>query len=127
MSSAAEDARVFASVLRATAANIGPEVEKSIFKGSMNIKKQLVQEMGRSKHFGQIARSITFDIKQNADRIVSEIGPESGRGNPGALANIAYFGTSRGGGTVRDPVGALDAELPALEKYLADIVVKGLE
>lgn len=122
------DSHEWAVRLRQTAADIGPEVEKSIFKGSMNIKRQLQQEMGRSTHFGGLARSITFDIESNGDSILSEIGPESGRGNPGALANIAYFGASRGGGgRVPDPEGALDAELPALEKFLADIVVKGLE
>ena len=58
--------------------------------------------------------------------VSAEIGPK--KGSPGSLANIAYFGASRGGGgQVPDPEGALLAELPVLEKYLAEILAEGLK
>ena len=87
-------------------------------KGALNIKNQLVSEMSGSRHFGSVARGITYDIK--GDGFEAEIGPEKGR--PGSLANIAYFGGSNGGGgTVPDPQGAGEAELPNFEKALAEV------
>ena len=128
MGSGSEGGREFAAALRATAKNVVPEVEKTMFKASMNIKKQMQADIRKSRHFGQLARAVTFDIEATASGVSSEIGPESGRGKPGALLNIGYFGAARGGGgTIADPQGALDDELPALEKYLAEVIVEGLE
>lgn len=128
MGSSSEGAREFANDLRATSSNIVPEIEATVFKGSMNLKRQLQADIKKSTHFGQVARAVTFDIETTASGVTSEIGPESGRGRPGALMNIAYFGGARGGGgTVRDPEEALLEELPVLEKFLAEIVAKGLE
>ena len=45
------------------------------------------------------------------------IGPE--KGAPGSLANVAYFGTSRGGGTVADPEDALQEEADAFVEHFA--------
>jgi hypothetical protein len=86
----------------------------------MDIKRELVEDMRGSGHFHGIARDIDFDILDAG--LTAEIGPRSGRGQPGALANIAYFGTARGGGTVRDPMMVLDQEYPAIEEKLADIM-----
>ena len=103
------------------AARIAPETRSSIVKGSTNIKNQMIREMRGSRHFKGFAQ-ISFDMTEGTGFVESEIGPHSGPGNPGAGANIAYFGTSRGGGTVPDPRGALDAERPALEKYMGDLL-----
>lgn len=128
MGSGVEGAREFASLLRASAKDITPEVEATVFKASMNIKKKMQADVSKSEHFGQLARSITYDIETTPSGVTSEIGPESGRGKPGALLNIGYFGGARGGGgTIPDPQGALEAELPALEKYLAEAAVKGFQ
>jgi hypothetical protein len=95
-----------------------PVVEKA----AMNVKKQLLAEMRASKHFKGFAR-ISYDISSfqgfGGGEIVAEIGPD--KDGPGAGANIAYFGTYKGGGTVPDPRGALEAEYPNLEKHLADL------
>lgn len=94
-------------------------------KGALNIKNQLVSEMRSSRHFKGVARGISYDIHggQMFGRgvIEAEIGPT--KGSPGSLANIAYFGSSRGGGgTVPDPQGALDAETPRFEQALGDLI-----
>jgi len=114
-------------------------------KGALQIKEQMRKEMSASKHFGQIAPTIGFDIHGGdmfgVGVIEAEIGPDKsmsvgkasqdrfgniGPATPGHLAGIAYFGGSRGGGTVPDPVGALNAEAPrfeaALLKILGDIL-----
>jgi hypothetical protein len=120
--------RALAADLRQAPANVQRGVGPVIFKGAMNIKTQLVEEMSASQHFKGAASSIDFDIRHRGafSAIEAEIGPRSGPGEPGALANIAYFGTSRGGGTVPDPQKALDAEAPRVEKALADLLEAAL-
>lgn len=103
---------------------IGPHVVGVIEKAALNIKKQLQAEARKSRHFRQIGSAISYDIKvrgaSSGAEVEAEIGPE--KGSPGSLANIAYFGTSRGGGTVPDPRGALDAEAPNVERFLGELL-----
>lgn len=116
----ADDLRRFAADLRSGGALAGVRARPVIFKAAMNIKRQLGDDMRSSGHFKGVARDIDFDILDAG--LAAEIGPRSGRGQAGALANIAYFGSSRGGGTVRDPQFALEREAPVLEEKLADIM-----
>lgn len=116
---AAELARL-ARDLRRAGTQIGPTVQAVVSKGALNIKRQMVAEMSASQHFRGAARGISYDLKTSGRAVEALIGPRSGRGQPGALANIAYFGTSRGGGTVPDPRGAMNAEEPRLMDALTN-------
>lgn len=93
-----------------------PDVAASLKRGANNIKTDLVEQMRASKHFKGFAPGISYDM---VDDFEAEIGPT--KGGPGAGANIAYFGTSRGGGTVEDPEEALERELPTFEEHMLDI------
>lgn len=95
-------------------------VRPVVSKGALNIKRQLQNEMGGSAHFGQIKSAISYDIKVDGSGVEAEIGPR--KGAPGSLANIAYFGGSRGGGTVPDPSGALNAEASKFETALGALM-----
>lgn len=87
-------------------------------RGAQNIKNQLQSEARNSRHF-RLERDISYDIED--DGFAAEIGPE--KGGVGALANIAYFGGANGGGgTVPDPRGALEAEVPRFIDQLSQIV-----
>lgn len=105
----------------ANAANIPPAaVQAVVAKGAQNIKRQLQAEADGSRHF-RISRHISYDVKARLGGAEAEVGPEKvGAGN---LANIAYFGTSRGGGaSLPDPAGALNDEIPGFEAALAALV-----
>jgi hypothetical protein len=125
-----DELREFAKDLRAAGSGIASKVLPVVHKGANNIKRQHRREMRASTHFKGVAQSIDYSMKYGtgsrasggAGAIEAEIGPRSGPGSAGALANIAYFGSSRGGGTVPDPKGALEAEAPRFEKALADVV-----
>lgn len=105
-------------------ARAGSEAERRaepvIERGALNIKNQLREEMAGSHWFKGVASAMSYD----RDGLEAEIGPE--RGAPGSLANIAYFGSSRGGGTVPDPIHALEAEAPNVERWLAEIAEDSL-
>lgn len=114
--------------LTAAGSRIASEVRPVVHKGAGAIKDQLRREMAESTFFHGIADAIDYSMRSGMDAgvgaIEAEIGPRSGPGQEGALANIAYFGTSRGGGTVPDPQHALEAEAPNVERALADVVEK---
>lgn len=103
-------------------------VRAVISKGALNIKKQQQAEMRRSRYFAMVAPTISYDIREvsafGGGVVEAEIGPV--KGGAGSLANIAYFGTSRGGGNVPDPEGALLAEVPRTEKALFDLMVAAI-
>ena len=120
------DLTVFGDDLKRAAKRADAEIKPIIKRGAMNIKKQLRKEMFASDHFKGAGSAIAFDLFAGPGGIWAEIGPSSEGGSPGNLANIAYFGTSRGGGTVPDPKGALEAEAPNVEKYLTDLIEKAL-
>ena len=112
-----------AADLDRSAAEIAVSVRQIVAKGAVNVKKQMREEMQASQHFKPAAHRITYDLKtEGTDTVVAEIGPTHGTEDPGSLANLAYFGTSKGGGTVPDPVGALEAEGGRMTSYLEKLV-----
>lgn len=118
------EVRAFAQQLERAAADALPEIRAVVQRGALAIKTQMQREMSESRHFRQVGRAVSYDTTMDAGGVEAEIGPR--RGRPGSLANIAYFGTSRGGGTVADPQGALDAEAPNVERHILDVLGKAL-
>lgn len=100
------------------------QVPGVVKKGATNIKKSMQSDFRGSRHFGQIARSINFDVSADADGFEAEIGPDKSIPKAGgALAVIAYWGGANGGGgTVRDPAHALEDEGDNFEKALSDLL-----
>jgi hypothetical protein len=123
-----DELRAFSKDLTAAGSGIASKVLPVVHKGAGKIKRQLRSEMQASRSFKGITRAIDYSMKYGtgsrgaggAGAIEAEIGPRTG--SPGSLANIAYFGGSRGGGTVPDPKGALEAEVPHFEKALGDVL-----
>lgn len=118
---------VDSSELRKLAADFGkasadvlPKVDQVVKRGAQNIKDEMVADAQGSTHFKGMAGSISYDTKYGAGSVGYEIGPDKGR-RGGALGNIAYFGTSRGGGTL-NLEGPLANESPRLEKALGDLL-----
>lgn len=121
------DLERLASDLSASPERVMREVRQSVSKGSLNIKKQLIAEASGSSSFGQLARSIGYDLAVTGNSVEAEIGPQKSRdGSAGLL--MAYWGQSRGGGgSLPDPLGALEAEGPNLINALqnvADVILE---
>ena len=114
----ASELREFSTELGKVPGKVVTGVRPAVVKAGVNMKKQLREEMDKSKHF-RASRSINFDVSDGG--LAVEVGPSKGK--PGSIANIAYFGgVNGGGGTVPDPRGALEAEAPRFEKALTDLV-----
>ena len=120
--SGADELRAFAADLGKIASKALPETDAVLKKGAQNIKDDLVSEARGSTHFKGMAGSVSYDSMYGIGHAKYEIGPDKGR-RGGALGNIAYFGTSRGGGTL-DLEGPLARESPNLERELDKLVDK---
>ena len=90
----------------------------AVSRGALNIKRAMQQDLEQSGNAGirHVARSISYDLNDGDNTVEAEIGPDK---PSGALANIAYFGTSRGGG---HPIEPLQEEAEAFQKAISEIV-----
>jgi hypothetical protein len=115
-----DEVRALAIDLGRIADQAVPKVRPIVRKGAVNIKNELRTNLGRSRSFKGVTPAVSFDTRESPSGIEAEIGPRKGK--PGSLANVAFFGTSRGGGTVPDPQEALDAEEPRFLKALGGLI-----
>jgi hypothetical protein len=106
--------RSFEADLRRAPAAVTRAVPPIVSRGALNVKNRIRDDLAGSRHFKGISRSVNYDLLDAGT--AAEIGPDKALG--GALGNVAFFGTSRGGGTVPDPRLALEAEIPNLELWL---------
>lgn len=126
------------SELRALAADMSAipdrmqrHVVPVVERGANNIKREITRNFEDSTHFKRpIAHTVHYKLRQGAAgdgraAVEAEIGPMSrseGSSDGSALAHFAIHGSPRGGGgTVADPVVALDNEAPNFEKYLTEL------
>lgn len=74
------------------------DVDAVLKKGVQNIKTEMQADASASEHFKGMAGSITYESYYLPGRARYVVGPDKSR-RGGALGNIYYFGTSRGGGS----------------------------
>ncbi|MGO1835310.1 MAG: hypothetical protein ACTIOA_07315 [Brachybacterium tyrofermentans] len=109
--------------LQAFTPKVAKGIPQVVKKGALNIKKTMQSDFRGSRHFGHIARTISFDVTASSGDVEAEIGPDKSRGGGAKLAHIAYWGGSRGGGaSVRDPAHALEAEGDNFENALVKLL-----
>jgi hypothetical protein len=90
-------------------------VAAAVKKGAQNIKEAIADDLKESSNRAIREIPIHYDMKSDGVLIEADIGPESG--GAGDLANIAFFGTSRGGGT-HEFYGHGEDELDATAEYV---------
>jgi hypothetical protein len=108
--------RALANDLGKIAGHAVKDVDGVLKKGAQNVKTEMVTDATASEHFKGMAGAISYDSRYSIGTPRYEVGPDKDRGG-GALGNIAYFGTSRGGGTL-DIEKPLRTEEPRLTTAL---------
>lgn len=106
--------------LRRIPAGMVPKMRGVVAKSALNTKNAMRKDARRSRHFKQLAPTISYDTKVHefaGDAVIEgEVGPSGG--GSASLAGIAYFGTSKpGGGTVRNPEDAMLEEAPNFYEF----------
>lgn len=118
--------RALAVDLTAYPERVAARLPAVVERGALNVKKQQQHEAAGSPSFGRaLVRAISYDVgisHGNRAVVEAEIGPSRGRFKGAPLGNVAYFGTSRGGGTLPDPQDAANAEAPRFEAAIASIL-----
>lgn len=114
----AREVTALAADLGRVASGALPLVDAVVKKGAQNITEEMRADAAGSRHFGQIAPSLSYDSNYRVGQVGYEIGPDRSR-SPGArLANIAYFGGSNGGGGTLDIDAPVRNEEPRMLKAL---------
>ena len=99
-------------------------VSAAVSKGALNIKNAIQEDVRGSSNAGIRRIGITYVLDSGTDGITADIMPRGDK--PSNLANIAFFGTARGGGSHRFYEHA-DDELPMLTKFVAEAGVEALK
>ena len=97
-------------------------ITMAVKKGAQNVKNSIRDDLNGSGNKAFRSIPITYTVSETPGRISAEIGPT--KGGAGSLANIAFFGTARGGGTPRFYEHG-EEELPKLAEYVARAAVEG--
>lgn len=96
-----------------------PDVDAVLKRGAQNIKEGMAADASESASFKSLAGSISYDSRYGIGRAQYEIGPDKAK-RGGALGNIYYFGTSRGGGS-GDLDKQLNLEAPNTLRHLEEL------
>lgn len=99
------------------------KITAAVKKGAQNIKEDILSDVRSSGNAAFRRIPIRYDIRQSGFGISAEISPV--KGGAGSLANIAFFGTARGGGT-HDFYAHGQDELPRLAEYVAKAGLESL-
>lgn len=80
-------------------------------KTAQQVKTRMQDDLRGSGWFGQVARSVDYDVRTSKGSMTAEVGTNAARDSSAPLAGIAYFGGARGGGgTVPDPEYIMEDE-----------------
>jgi hypothetical protein len=122
MSDGSAEFRALAHDLGKIAGSAVKEVDAVLKKGAQNIKTEMVADARASTYFKPVAPSISYESHYSIGTPRYMVGPDKDR-EGGALGNIYYFGTSRGGGT-GDIEKPLRSEEPRLQSALEKLAGK---
>jgi hypothetical protein len=113
------------TVLNIEAEQLPATIRPVVGKGSLNIKRDAQERIGRGPYLPMYARSISYDTWFAGSSVTSEIGPDKDKPQ-GPLGNLLEYGT---GDTPPIPhLGpALDAEEPRFLRAIEDAVAKAIE
>ncbi|WP_288266303.1 hypothetical protein [uncultured Bifidobacterium sp.] len=89
---------------------------KAVKKGAQNIKTGIIADLASSSSPNFRKIPIAYDITVEGMRVEADIAPVKGAGG---LANIAFFGSARGGGTHRFYEHG-EAEFDTVAQYVAE-------
>lgn len=98
-----------ADINRASSAATGPAIAAGT-RGVLDEAKTKARDAYAShpnKGFQYVGRQFGYETKVSGATVHAEFGPDKPKG---ALANVAIFGTSRGGGGLPHPVELVDAD-----------------
>lgn len=102
------------------AAKLTPSLVPVLRKAGQNIKDGAARDAAGHPYFKGMGAAWSYDLTVGSG-VGIEVGPE--KGGAGSLA-LAYFGNSKTGPVLPDPVHLLEEEAPRLEEFAAAAIKK---
>ena len=96
-------------------------VAAAVKHGAQNIKQSVSEDLQSSRNHAFRRIRIHYDMQKRGPVVEADIGPE--QGGASSLANLAFFGTSRGGGHHRFYEHGAD-ELEPTARYVREAASK---
>lgn len=96
-------------------------VAAAVKHGAQNIKESVSEDLQSSSNHAFRRIRIHYDMQERGPVVEADIGPE--QGGASSLANLAFFGTSRGGGHHRFYEHGAD-ELEPTARYVREAASK---
>ena len=96
---------------------VRPKLAATVKKAAQNVKTAIESDVGASSNAGLRQVRIGYETGSTGTVEYADVSPREGGSSN--LANIAFFGTARGGGT-HEFYGHAEEELPTLADYVAD-------
>lgn len=127
MSMEASGFQELAADIAAAPDSLHRDASQVVAKGALNIKQQIKKDFRSSRHFGStkpggVVANVRYNRKVLTNSIEAEIAPFVDEEGFGSLVGVAIYGGSRGGGgTVADPIIALQAEGPQFFEALLNL------
>lgn len=103
---------------------VRPRLAATVKKAAQNVKTAIESDVGASSNAGLRQVRIGYETGSTGTVEYADVSPREGGSSN--LANIAFFGTARGGGTHRFYEHAED-ELPTLADYVGDAAGDALD
>lgn len=99
-------------------------IAATVKKAAQNVKDAINEDVGGSSNGGLAQVRVAYETGSEGNVEYADVSPrDSGASN---LANIAFFGTARGGGT-HEFYGHAAEELPTLADYVGDAAGAALD
>lgn len=103
---------------------VRPKLAATVKKAAQNVKTAIESDVGASSNAGLRQVRIGYETGSTGTVEYADVSPREGGSSN--LANIAFFGTARGGGT-HEFYGHAEDELPTFSDYVADAAGDALE
>ena len=93
------------------------KVAQAVKKGAQNVKEGVISDLQTSGNHAISCIGIGYEMGSTGTTVYADVSPREGGASD--LANIAFFGTAKGGGT-HDFYENAEREFPTLAEYVAD-------
>ncbi len=113
----ASELTAFGRRVAAAHAMASVKVAQAVKKGAQNVKEGVISDLQTSSNYAISRIGIGYEMGSTDTTIYADVSPRDGGASD--LANIAFFGTAKGGGTHAFYEHA-ETELPPLAEYVGD-------
>lgn len=113
--------KALAADLRRAGLKARPALRPIVQKGGVVLKAELQAEAEGVQHAPGLPASISFETTELRDGVRLEVGPREG--GAGSLA-LLYYGNSKTGPVLKDPIFALRREADVMVKHITEAFVK---